>query len=739
MNAGEKNKAFASVLAVAILLMMWVGFGLWMLSRTFEGMQIVEGEIIRNFLEKGKYEIALIKESQEQPALLFAMMKTVLDYASHGMVTSRMITESGITTDDSGRKFVMNVKVRLKGMDRSCMRVEDVNGEYVLYWVQAEGTGMQVYKPIAYFRDFDGWLTTTPLKINFDVDNGFSVGEVMMTIYFIRKGEVSIMSGNTLLKKATTTGVYFIKGDAIQNNEIELVASKNGTAKLRGVVATIYKYDNPKDFRVVDCARDMIQDLMEKYLEEYYTKGTNFYGMEFVGSKPNVTFDPSTNYIHGSVWMSKGMNVTIKYSDGTPMVFLHSNMFTETNLSTRLGLLIDYGNTFVDHINDWLVRKIFEESNKQLKDFARVSGKWVCGPLTCKDCPDDPTPTYNKADFERVILTALNELESDLNASSARGIGWRLIYLSNKHSWESVNDNKKPCCGRATPTQTTVLSYKVRDENAANLISQFISYGSIRLKFKELLNNVCKDLKVTKEECENLVSNCTQLQNEKNILCNGAFPSLELHGSFAELDEFCQNPYANELCEAVENNCSSVLNNRITTEDFCGNVSEAYGVYMKNIGNLINKLRENRNALTMMTITNTVTGGCGLEFEGLNKNLIHVERQKLIQVVGGDCGLYCCDGCRIARSYWHKCIMEYYHRYIFKDLKILVEIIDNDYKVFDVEKNRWEPVVLRFIVNINVDDNRCDGDKVCIPDNIISNPAITPQTFGTYSVTLPKE
>ncbi len=739
----DRDKGFASVLAVALLLMVWVAFASWvMLTRTFEAMQIIEGEVLRNFIEKGKFEISMIKESQEQPALIFAMMKTVLDYASHGMITSKLIAENGITYESGNRKYVLNMRVNFEGVDRGCMRIEDVDGEYVLYWVQAEGTGMQVYKPISYFKDFNGWIGRVPTTIEFSVDPGFRVGEVMLTLYFLKNATVTIKSGGTILMNANHTGVYFLKGDSIEGNRIEIKASRNNTVKLRGIVATIYKHKDSNKFSAVGCGRDMIQEIMERYLEQYYRgTPTNMYGMTFKGSKPNVTFDPSTNTIHGSVWMSEGMNVTRVSREGKVTVMLHSNMFTETNVSTRLGLMVNYGNTFVDNIEEWLIRKIFEKSNEKLQDYYTEESEEVCRPLTCNDCPEDKTPTYGEADFENVITSALSELEADLNASSAEGIGWKLIYLDDKHVWESVNDNKKPCCDSATPSKAGSITLDRTDDDTLNAINDFMGYNPDREDLGREIDTICAAGTVTDEDCSDLISRCNSLKEGVNVICSGHLPSSVFHDTTPKLEEYCNSPYIYDLCNSIQSACSSIHTTSI--DDFCLTVNSSYNSYISRIDELINELVENKDTLAKKTVTETITSGCGLEIEGTDKNLIHVERQVLIQKPPPhvDCYKYCCPKwkCKIAWNYWHKCTMKYYHRYIFKDLKILVEIIDSKYKLFDVSQNKWTPVVLRFIVNVNVDDNKCNGGtETCVPDDIISNTAITPQSFGTYSVELPE-
>lgn len=71
-----------------------------------------------------------------------------------------------------------------------------------------------------------------------------------------------------------------------------------------------------------------------------------------------------------------------------------------------------------------------------------------------------------------------------------------------------------------------------------------------------------------------------------------------------------------------------------------------------------------------------------------------------------DCGD---DNCET--FYEVTCDMVYAHRYILKNIRILVKIKDLDYKYYDDSTNQWENPVLQFYIMIDkLEDNECNGN-----------------------------
>jgi|GEM_PF-1956581 len=70
-----------------------------------------------------------------------------------------------------------------------------------------------------------------------------------------------------------------------------------------------------------------------------------------------------------------------------------------------------------------------------------------------------------------------------------------------------------------------------------------------------------------------------------------------------------------------------------------------------------------------------------------------------------------CDGC----PGQNRCFMHYDHRYILKNVPVMVTITDKKYNVFDSAKKTWVPYKFTFMVEIDkVDDNSCDNyNHVC--------------------------
>ncbi len=445
------RKGTSSVVWLAVLVIVLYGFVIWLQMRTAnETMGFMEGVTEQYVVEKGKYFIAMFKESYETPALTFSLMKVVKDLGMHGGITKKFIDTHGVLTDSEGKNYVRNVKVDVDGAERGCMRVEKetsgiwpfIQDEYVLYWVQAEGTSIDKFRPYGYYSDENVPIKKdTPYIIKFETDHDRPVKEVAIVLYFLKDGWVDIYTagGSMWRKRVDRTGVYILTGGQIVNNEIRLIGSEDNVAVLRGVVASIYK-DVLSSGGVATCARDMLEDLMWEYIRPVL-RSESYYGIQVINTYPNVSFDPSTYYIHGSTWMPQGANLTKYFGDGRVMVRLHSNMFAENNISVRYGLLVEYANWFVENIEEVLIRKLMSQLNSDFDDYSHEDSGWHCGDV---NCPDETDVSYSGSDFKLSIQNALEDLSDELTHASKEGIEWKLE-LVDFNSGFTTNSDKSVC------------------------------------------------------------------------------------------------------------------------------------------------------------------------------------------------------------------------------------------------------------------------------------------------------
>ncbi len=59
------------------------------------------------------------------------------------------------------------------------------------------------------------------------------------------------------------------------------------------------------------------------------------------------------------------------------------------------------------------------------------------------------------------------------------------------------------------------------------------------------------------------------------------------------------------------------------------------------------------------------------------------------------------------------CTMEYYHRYVLKNLKVFVTITDSQYKVFNEATGVWDPLEFKFFVFMPIIDDNCCNNRKC--------------------------
>ncbi len=431
---------------MALLVIILYGFVIWMNIRaSHQTLGFIEGTVEQYMVEKAKYFVAMFRESYESPALTYSIMKVINDLASHGGITSKFIEEHGILQSNDNY-YVSDVEVDVNDNKLECMKVEketyrtgllSTEDRYVLYWTQAEGIGIEKFRPYAYFSDENTPIGSEDHTISFETDNNRPVGEVAITLYFLKNGYVEIRSGDNLIKRVETTGVYVIDGEDINNNKLVLRGSSEDVAVLRGVVATIYR-DKRSVGKVATCARDMLEDLMWNYISPV-KRTESYYGMEVNNTYPNVSFDPSTYYIHGSSWMPKGANITKYFGNGRVMVMVHSNMFAESNVSVRYGLLLKYASWFVENIEGVLLARIWKilDGYEDTCAMSEVNGCPNADNPTCQyrpDCTVVPSGENVKSD----IISLLEDIERDLSSkSSINGIEWSFELVDKDGDFEN--------------------------------------------------------------------------------------------------------------------------------------------------------------------------------------------------------------------------------------------------------------------------------------------------------------
>ncbi len=443
------RKGTSPLIWLSLLVIILYGFVIWTHIRwSNQAMSLMEGGIEQYLVEKAKYFTAMFKESYESPALTYSLMDVVKDLASHGGVTSEFITNRG-TYEAGGKYYVNDVEVDIEGKKLECMRVErethgiwpSTHEDYILYWIQAEGTGIEKFRPFAYYSDENAFIGDEDYTIRFETDYDRPVGEVAVVLYFLKDGYVEIKSGDKVIKRVENTGVYVIDGSDIKNNELVFRGSSKNVALLRGVVASIYRDKNTIG-SVATCARDMLEELMWSYIRPVLNL-SSYYGMEIRNSYPNVSFDPSVYYVHGSVWMPKGANITKYFKDGSVMVRVHTNMFAESNISVRYGLLIKYANWFVENVEGILLSRIWEMSNDNYEDSyiaSETEGTEHCdsgGNIPKASCPHDSTNVPKTRNVKNDIVSLLNTISSELTQNSEEGIRWRLELVDSDNNFDN--------------------------------------------------------------------------------------------------------------------------------------------------------------------------------------------------------------------------------------------------------------------------------------------------------------
>ena len=451
MKKSKDKKGFGDTIVGFVSVVILMIFLIYVYLRTNSSTKyIVESFTLQTLIENGVEVTSYIQQSILSPALLYSTMQVIYFEALNGGITNQFLSDHG--RDSAG--FFNNVYMFVnKGgwKKEECLKYDSKYN--TLYWSLAEGTKIAKTPVFDYFTDFEKKISTTPIVIKFKPPYQVGstairkIGSVLISIYFLKDGQVTISSGGKALVVAKNTGVYVIPGDKIVNNEIKIVGSSENVAILKTVVSSPFSKD------VVSDSTNMLKKLMENYLKALNGKEIFEYEVN-VPDDFSVDFSPRANATNSSIWFKSGITIFHKYYGKSPLpssitygINMNTDAFTEKRTFVRYGLLVDYGIYFVKHLDDLVIPTIRKFMDKNMQDYYitwKVSG--CCVPLT--SCPSDETPTYPGTYIKnKVILPALKQLQQKLNSKSAKGITWNLKLIEFDTDFQ-VNTNKMYCRGR---------------------------------------------------------------------------------------------------------------------------------------------------------------------------------------------------------------------------------------------------------------------------------------------------
>ncbi len=439
---GDTIVGFTSVIILMIFL-------LYVYLRTNSSTKyIVESFTLQTLMENGVEATSYIQQSILSPALLYTTMRIIYFEGFNGGITNRFISTYG--KDSNG--FFNNVSIFVKKgswKKENCLKYDS---KYkTIYWSLTEGTKIAKVPLFDYFTDFDKKISTNPIVISFrppyQVGSTMyrKIGSVLISLYFLKSGQVLISSGGENIVIAKNTGIYVIPGSKIVNNKIKIIGSSKNVAILKTVISS------PFSQQVVKDSTKTLENLMkEEYLSELNGKEIFGYNVS-IPSDFEVDFSPRANATNSSIWFKKGVTIQHKYYGKSPLssgitygINLNFDAFTQKRTFVRYGLLIDYGIYLVKHLDDFVIPTIREYMDKNMMDYYITWKESACC-VPLDKCPDDATPTYSGTYIKnKVILPALKKIQNELSSKSAPGILWNLKLIDYDPSF-SVNVNKSYC------------------------------------------------------------------------------------------------------------------------------------------------------------------------------------------------------------------------------------------------------------------------------------------------------